>query len=201
MNFSRIDWPIMRGAMALFFVSLLVGGGLVFAAEWFHGQVQSRYTLQKKNLVTVRASYQQVDGEKLIMEAYLPLYADQIHDGIIGAEQRLTWVEALRGIARELSLPSLRYEIGAQKLWKTELPLEVGLHQIYRTEMTLDMGLFHEGDLPRVLQVLESRSRGHFTVDSCSLERNAPLFGMDPRRANLNAACTLHWYTLRLPDA
>ncbi len=201
MNLSLIDWRVLRGAMVLLLVSLLISGGLVFAAEWFNDTVQASFRQQQKNLVAVRSSYQQVDGEKLIMEAYLPLYGELVRAGVIGPEQRLTWVEALRGAAQELSLPSLRYEIRAQKQWQPQLPLEIGLHRIYRTEMTLDMGLFHEGDLPRVLQALESKSRGLFSVDECSLARNAPLFGMDPHRANMNAACVLHWFTLRLPDA
>ena len=201
MSFSQIDWQVMRGSIVLFVVTLLIGGGLVFAAEWFNDQVQAGYTLQKKNLVSVRSSYQQVDDEKLIMEAYLPVYGELQRGGSIGAEQRLTWVEALRGVARQLSMPSLRYEIGAQTAWQPELPLEIGLHRVYRTQMTLEMGLFHEGDLPRVLQALESRARGVFSIDTCSLARNAPLFGVDPRRANMNAACTLQWYTVRLPDA
>lgn len=201
MTLSQVDWPVMRGSMLLFIVSLLVGGGLIFSAEWFNDQVQARYTLQRKNLVSVRASYQQVDDEKLIMEAYLPIYAELLAAGAIGNEHRLTWVEALRGVARELSMPSLRYEIGAQSAWQSELPLEIGLHQIHRTQMTLDMGLFHEGDLPRVLQALDASARGLFSIDNCSVGRSGPLFGVDPRRANMNAACTVHWYTLRLPDA
>lgn len=201
MGFSQIDWRVMRGALLLFVVALAVGGGLVSAAEWFNDQVMVRHRQQNKNLVSVRSSYQRVDDEKLIMEQYLPRYESLIRDGTVGAEQRLTWVESLRGAARDLSLPSMRYEIGAQSPYVTELPLEIGLHQVYRTTMSLDMGLFHEGDLPRVLQALERGARGLYSIDECSLERSVPRFGLDPRRANVSAACTINWFLLRQPDA
>ena len=197
---SRFDWSVMRGALVLFVVAALVGGGLVGAAEWFNARVAARYAQQKKVLDSVQSSYQQVDEEESIMREYLPVYRDYVEAGIIGPERRLTWVEALRGAAGELDMPSLRYEIGEQQRHDPEVPLRAGRHRIFRTDMTIDMGLFHEGDLPRVLQALENDAIGLYTVEACEVRREQELFNLDPRRANLAAACRLHWFTLQAPD-
>ena len=196
-----IDWRVMRGAIILFSVAVVIGGTLVGAAEWFQAEVTARYEQQKKLLAGVRSSYQQVDEEEAIMTEYLPLYREYEAAGIIGDERRLTWVESLRGVAAGLDLPSLRYEIGQREEFVPDLPLEAGRHRIHRTEMSLDMGLFHEGDLPRVLQALERGAEGLFSVQACELRRERPLFEMDPRQPNASAACKLRWYSLQAPDA
>lgn len=197
----RMDWGVMRGAMILFFVSLVLGGGLMFAAEWFHDRAVARFDQQHKLLNSVRSSYQQVDEEELIMQEYLPVYREYTAQGIIGEERRLTWVEALREVANRLGMPSMRYEIGTQVEHDPEVPLQTGRHRLLRTEMTLEMDLFHEGDLVRVLQAVEAGADGLYSVDACELTRSRLLFGTDPRQANMSAACTLRWFSLQPPDA
>lgn len=201
MRFSDIDWQVLQGALITLVLALVLAGTLVSAAEWFSEKIVLRFDQQKRSLDIVRNTFNEVDNEKAVLDEFLPRYRALEQAGIVGDEQRLTWVEALRAVAEELAVPTLRYEIGPQVEVTPDFPIASGLHRILSSDLSLDMGLFHEGDLQRVLQSLERSGKGLLSVDACTLARTSSLYETDPRRPNMTAACTIRWYSVRLPDA
>ncbi len=58
-------------------------------------------------------------------------------------------------------------------------------------------GALHEYDVVELLERLDQRGDGMLSLSSCTMTRNGKL-RFDARTANVNAACELNWYTLRL---
>lgn len=196
----EIDWRELRGALALFMATVLIGAGLLGGSHYFESRMKARYEAQKRQLNLVRSNYYTVDEEERLIEAYLPKYRALREQGIIGDEQRLSWVEALGDASARIKLPSLSYEISPRRPYAPDLPLDTGAFQVYASEMNLRIGLLHEGDLPALLQMLDRNATGLYSVSECRLSRNADTFRLAPMAENVTAQCTLRWYTIALPD-
>ena len=120
--------------------------------------------------------------------------------GRIGDEQRLNWIETLRQVAARIKLPSLQYEIRAQREYEPDFPIETGRFSVFVSEMTLNVGLFHEEDLPRMLDELGRRAAGMFTVAGCSVLPIQDSFQSNPTKPNLEAQCQLRWFVVKVKD-
>lgn len=122
--------------------------------------------------------------------------------GVIGAEQRLDWVEQLKSIRDQRRIPELRYEIAAQR------PLDNGAAghlNFFASTMTLQMKLLHEEDLTRLLGDLRQQANALIQVKSCLIER---LPKNETERnpgahlvANLAATCRIDWVTIDKAEA
>ena len=178
-------------------VALLVGGAMLGGSYYFWGAMTEKYTKQQRALQTIRRKYHTVDEEERIIESFLPRYRALEDEGIIGREYRLNWIENLRAVSNELRLPNLRYSIDSQLLYEPEFPVAKGKFKVFVSRMKLSLGLLHEGDLLRFFQELDQRATGLYSVSDCSIRRAGPSFQADPTKSNLNAACTLQWYTVK----
>jgi hypothetical protein len=198
---ADIDWRELRGALAALIASLLFGASLLAASHYFESRMQAQYQVQKRLLDVVRGNYYAVDEEERLIESFLPQYVALQNEGIVGAEQRLSWVEALGDASARIKLPSLSYEISSREAYKPEFPLDTGAFRVYATEMRLRVGLLHEGDLPALLHALDRAATGLYTVDHCSVSRNSEEFRLSPAAENLTAQCSLRWFTIAAPGA
>ncbi|NIR28071.1 MAG: hypothetical protein GWN84_01785 [Gammaproteobacteria bacterium] len=197
---GEIEWGELRGALALLIATLLVSTGLLGGSHYFESRMEMKYEAQKRRLSVVRSNYYTVDEEERLIEAYLPKYRALREQGIIGDEQRLSWVEALGDASASIELPSLTYEISPRRPFVPDIPLETGAFQVYASEMNLRIGLLHEGDLPALLRALDRNATGLYSVSYCRLSRNVDTFRLAPMAENLTAQCTLRWYTIALPE-
>lgn len=114
--------------------------------------------------------------------------------GISGEERRLDWMETLRDAQRELRIPGMTYEFGAQA------SLDNGNEPAYAwfaSPLRLQLRLLHEEDLVHFLARIQKQARALVIVRSCKL---SPL----PRQADgraamaqLGAECEMQWLTVR----
>lgn len=137
--------------------------------------------------------YAQVDNEKRDIRNFQHRFVELRQRGLIGDEQRLAWLDAIRQAQEQLKLPPLSYEIEPQQVVTLEAPLDLGEYQLRGSRMHLHMELLHELDLFNFLQDL--RERGYVAVQDCSLKRLGVSAGV-PGASTLNADCTLNWITL-----
>lgn len=119
----------------------------------------------------------------------------QLQDsGISGEEKRLDWMEMLRDTQRELRLPGMNYEFGAQT------SLDNGNDATYTwfsSPMRLQLRLLHEEDLLNFLARIQNNAKALVIVRSCKL---APLSRQANGReamAQLGAECEMQWLTVR----
>jgi len=197
---SDIDWRVLRGSVILLLVSLLVGGVALASSYRFWSAQDVSLKRERSRLVSTRGQYHALDEEEDIIATYLPRYAELERQGIIGREQRLDWIDALRQASREAKVLRLEYVIDAQRQFQTGLELNVGDYRVYASSMRMDLGLLHEGDLLRLLEDLRGEVSGLFGVNGCHVSRAHPELRAVPDERNLEARCVLNFITIRGAD-
>lgn len=168
--------------------ALFVGASGVYRADQ---QATLEAALQARQLSAARIRDVATEKQDLIL--YRERFAQLQAAGLVGDENRLAWIDAVRRIQASRKLVSATYEIEPQQVLAAPASAATGQLQLRGSRMRLDLGLVHEGDLFHFLEDL--RSAGMYSVQDCRVKRNdvpADAVGV-PR---LNAACTLIWLTL-----
>ena len=191
-----IDWRALRGSIILFGVALAIGVAATDSAIRFRDEALHGYERQKGRLEAVRAAYRTIDEQKRLIETWLPAFHALQAAGVVGKEQRLAWIEALRAVAARVGLPSLRYRIEPRTPYEAGLGLDTGAYRPFSTVVRLEAGLLHEGDLERLFQDLAMRGAGLYRIERCDVRRAGPGFVMRSGVVNLAAECDLRWITL-----
>lgn len=194
---AEVGWRELRGALILLLVSLIISGGLTGSSYRYWYKMDQAYKRERAALLAARSQYQNIDEEDKLIEDYFPRYRELEAAGIIGSEQRLDWIDTLRKAAQSVDVPSLRYVIDSQELYRPDFPLPENDFNLYASTMTLDLGLLHEGDLPALLEDLNQNATGFYTVDECEMNRVQEEFIKAPDAINLTATCDLRWITIR----
>lgn len=194
----EIDWPAMRGPVALFVLALVAGVAMAGGGIRFHGEMERGYERQKGTFESIRIRYRAVGGQKRLIETWLPAFRELEAAGIVGEERRLAWIETLRGVAARVKLPSLRYRIERRAAYESAdlLPGDAR-YRPFSTVVRIEAGLLHEGDLERLIGALDTPGVGLHRIDRCDVARAGPEFEMRPDAINLTAGCDLRWITLR----
>lgn len=152
-----------------------------------------RLDLAQKDRRVAAARFNQVETEKLEIRAFAPRFLALQRRGLIGEENRLAWIDAIRLSQRQRHLLPLSYEISAQQVLKVPLPLTMGQYQLRGSKMQLHMDLLHEMDLLNFFDDL--RQSGYFAVQDCALKRGGAATSAG-QNASLSADCSLLWLTL-----
>nr|VFK61411.1 MAG: hypothetical protein BECKUNK1418G_GA0071005_101725 [Candidatus Kentron sp. UNK]VFK69126.1 MAG: hypothetical protein BECKUNK1418H_GA0071006_101044 [Candidatus Kentron sp. UNK] len=204
---KHVDWQSIRNALIFLGISALIGVSVAIGASIFLHKAQDQHDTQQRRLDDARRRYGRLDIDAAMVDAYSPHFQRFVEAGLIGEEQQLGWLAALRSAARRIGLPELRYSLSARKPYAPDSS-PADPYRVYVSEMQLTMGLLHEGDLLSLFAELDRGAIGLYRVEYCGLRRvdyrtarrdpRAPAF--DPNRANLDAECTLRWYTLERDD-
>lgn len=196
-----VDWKAFRVALALFALSLGGSASMLGGASHYRSAEEARLEASMLALGESRDRFRFMDEEERLIEALTPRYRVLEARGIVGPESRLDWVEALRSASRRLVLPELRYALGTQEQLPVERAAQGAMFGVHRSVMELHLGLLHEGDLLRLVDLIEAEAQGLFSVSSCQIRRAGKDFIQHPGALNLRAACILEWFTLRPAEA
>jgi hypothetical protein len=200
MKHEDIDWSVLRGALLTFSACLLVSAGIVYGSHYFENKMNVQYRRYNGEFQTISRRYLSVDEEERIIKRFYPRFVALHNEGVIGREQRLNWLEVLRASGEELKLPGLTYEIASQSVYTPQFTVSLGRFQLFSSQMTLNMQLLHEEDLLRLLDFIDARAQGLFSVSECQLSRSAQGINMTPKAGNITGRCTLHWFSIKLSD-
>ena len=196
-----IDWRALRGSIALFGLALAIGAGASGSAVRFHDAASHGHDAEKRRLEAIRARYRTIDEQRRLVESRLPEFRALEAAGIIGEEQRLTWIESLQEVAARVGLPSLRYRIEPRASYEAGLDLGPGAYRSFSSVVRVEAGLLHEGDFERLMHGLATRSAGLYRIERCDLRRAGPSFVMRAGAVNLAAECDLRWITFARAEA
>jgi hypothetical protein len=131
---------------------------------------------------------------------FTPPYRELERRGLVGEEQRLSWVDALRTANADTQLYGVDFEVGPQQPYAHAAELDAGSLQMQQSLMKLRFGLLYEDDLIRFFRRLAAENVGTFSVNQCSLQRLATA---EPFQAAnqpmLKAECELAWITIPPP--
>jgi len=138
-----------------------------------------------------------------IVDKYERSYLDLVKKGVVGEEDRLSWFETIQYVSESRGMPSVKYAVISQK--KVDSPTlkkKYGGLDLYSSVMTLDITMGHEGDLFALLDGLQDKAKGLFTVDTCDVEQNrqkrtsVDIISID----QMKARCVISWYTIKASE-
>lgn len=201
MTREDIDWSVLRGALIGFVLSAVVGGALAGGGHAFMQRKQLDFNRNNAQFQGVSGKYLAVDEEEKQIRKFFPRFLEMYRQGIIGHEERLNWIEVLRDSGERLRIPSLNYEIRSQGVFAPSFPLDMGRYQLYSSEMTLNLQALHEGDLLRLLQLLDTRAAGLYSMHACRMNKiNQVIDTGSADKANIAIRCEINWFTIKLSD-
>ena len=130
-----------------------------------------------------------------IIDEFESNFLKLVNQGVVGAEDRLSWFETIQNTAKKRGMPLVKYSISSQEpLKERSLKREYRGIDVFKSVMTLDIKMAHEGDLFALLNDLR-KADGLFAIDSCDIEKiSKKIVDTDN---NMKAYCELGWYTFR----
>jgi hypothetical protein len=198
---ARIDWGLLRGSVIALAAALAVSAMLVATAMWFHEKRNREHMAAQDEYRSISERYLNVDREALIIEERYPHFLELLERGVLGREDRLSWVESLKAAVADLDAQRLEYRIDARRSWDGPVTVPSAPFEVLASRMELRAVLWHEGDLVTLIDSLAKRARGLFVTRRCRLE---PVSGeRDPetarQRGTVQAQCELDWVTVDWP--
>lgn len=130
-----------------------------------------------------------------IIDEFESNFLKLVNQGVVGAEDRLSWFETIQNTAKKRGMPLVKYSISTQEALKeANIKREYRGIDVFKSVMTLDIKMAHEGDLFALINDLE-KADGLFSVDSCDIEKMSRKT-VDTENV-MKAYCELGWYTFR----
>lgn len=198
MTLSRRDlpklWLPLLAALLLFIVAGLLARGSQRDAGQAEDQRNAASAAKNRielRLRQVRTEEQEIKDRSQILQ--------QLQDsGITGEERRLDWMEMLRDLQRELRIPGMTYEFGAQtSLDNADRSADHSAHAWFSSPMRLQLRLLHEEDLLNFLARVQKDAPALVIVRGCKLSPlSRPADGREAL-AQLGAECEMQWLTVR----
>lgn len=189
------DWNFLRQGMLLPTLCLLLGAALWATTTVYRTRLDNTLETERQELASIEQERKELISRREAREQFSASYRQLVASGIVGPDQRLQWVQALRNSTAKLDLPYLHYSTGPQETFTAPYLMAGISAPVLNSPMVLQLGLVHEVDLLRLLDRL-AQSPGLFHVRSCSLERlerNAP---PESNQANLSGNCELAWFSI-----
>jgi len=188
----------IRGPLWVMAIAAVLVCALLAVSEWHWRVAHAAHARAENTLAAASREFLLVDEDERLIRARYPDYRRLASEGMLGEEQRLDWLEALREADTALKLPAIRYGIEARQAWRGALEIDTHPYSLRSSDMTLTLALVHEGDLARLLERLRMARVGLFSVETCNLVRRANT-GPTPLDPALDASCVLRWVTLGSP--
>ncbi len=197
MKLSIADWRFLRAPLLVLSATLLLGSALVFFTYQSFNQSRAALKQQQDALQEARGRLHKSGDEKDTILRYRTAYLALQQRGLIGDEQRINWVDALRAASLQLKMFGVNYQIEAQQAYQSPAVMDAGPYRLRQSAMKISMGLLHEEDLPRFLKALAEQDAGFFIVRECDMQRQgAPMNESVGMRPHLGAECSLAWLSM-----
>jgi hypothetical protein len=184
-------------------VPLLVLAAVVLgsagAISWTRTQItkdQRALAGQESQLREAQTRFQRSGDERDLIVRYKPPYEALRQAGLIGPEQRINWLDALRSTNQEARLFGAEYQISTQQPYPYAQELLAPKLGMAQSIMKINLRLTHEGELLRFFRRLESQRAGAFDINECLVERSANPDSPLNAQPNLRAECEIAWITL-----
>jgi hypothetical protein len=178
------------------FVVMLIAGAIVVSISYMYTDdiYQDQQSAKRAMRIWQAKINRSVESNQIIDE-FESNFLRLVNQGVVGAEDRLSWFETIQNTAKKRGMPSVKYSISTQEALKEKnIKREYRGIDVFKSVMTLDIKMAHEGDLFALLNDLE-KADGLFAVDRCDIEKMSKKT-VDSEN-NMKAYCELGWYTFR----
>lgn len=187
--------PTFIRALSVFAVMLLLSIVVVSISFVYMDDIYQDQQSAKREMQKWKSKINSSVENNQIIEEFESNFLKLVNQGVVGAEDRLSWFETIQNSAKKRGMPSVKYSISTQEpLKERNLKREYRGIDVFKSVMTLDIKMAHEGDLFVLLNDL-NKAAGLFAVDSCDIEKTSKKgVSMD---SYMRAYCELGWYTFR----
>jgi hypothetical protein len=187
---------LVRGALLCFALTVLASVVLLSLSAAYRMRAAQQLDLAQRTRSAASTLFNHAEAEKQEIRAYEPQFLALRQRGLIGEENRLAWIDALRRSQEQRKLLPISYDISPQQALQVPLPMMMGQYHLRGSRMRLQMDLLHEMDLLNLLDDL--RQAGYFAVQDCTLKRHASAAtgAASGAAPTLGAECELLWLTL-----
>jgi len=187
--------PTLVRAASLFVVVLVMSIIIVSISQVYMENVYQDQQSAKRAMRIWQTKINSSVENNQIIDDYESNFLKLVNQGVVGAEDRLSWFETIQNTAKKRGMPLVKYSISTQKaLDESNLKHEYRGINVFKSSMTLDIKMAHEGDLFALLNDL-TKADGLYTVDKCNIEKiSKKIVDTDN---NMKAFCELGWYTFR----
>lgn len=191
-----IDWLYMKSSLMMAGTLILFALAIAISSWLYLAQHEDDAVKQHQAMVEANSNLFEVLEAKRLFNNYGEQYKDLVDQGIVGNEQRLEWVDAVKSQLEALKLPELFYKINPQKKFESpDIEQSEGI-AVTKSQIELTFGVYHTEDLIHLLYEVEQQIAGAFHVESCKLTRIEKRFSFFKDNANMKAICNINWFTL-----
>ena len=199
MNLSLKDLPALgRPLLVLCIVLAACAGAIVYSGHAVK-QAKTELSAAQGQLKEAHERVQRSGEERDMIQKYKDTYLQLVQQGLVGDEQRLSWLDALRIANAQSQLYGVDYEVGTQQAYSFASEAGAGSLAVQQSVMKLRMGLLTENDLFTFFQVLAAQKVGAFSVNQCNLQRLVPAASKPANQPTLKAECDVAWITIPGP--
>lgn len=201
------ELQLVRRALLCFALTMLASLVLLSLSAAYRERQEALLDAARHARAAAASLFNHVEAEKQEIRIYEPQFLALRQRGLIGAEHRLAWIDAIRQSQERRKLLPISYDISPQQVLPVPTPMATGQYQLRASQMQLRMDLLHEMDLLNLFDDL--RQAGYFAVHDCALKRiagaggNAGAGGIaagaiaaGSMAPTLSADCSLLWLTL-----
>jgi len=191
----------LQKELALFLISIAIATLMIVVSQSWWQSARNDRDMAANDLLDAKQRYYTALDQKKLLEEFENAFSQLVEQGIIGNEQRLSWVDAIETITADNKIPYIKYKIDKRQPAHSQTLTEnyPGI-DLFKSKMTLDMQLLHEGDLYTIINALNSRAKGLFDVNSCTIIRNPAQVSSlikSTTDKNFSVVCELSWYTMQ----
>lgn len=193
-DFKRLQWPI-----AALIVALLIGGGLIAGTYFFMQTAEKQNRIAHNQRNESKSKLSQAAQEELELREKISRFISLKERGLIGAENRLDWIELLSKLSREHKLFDFQFEFSPQKQADSGqgLPPQNAVGPRFMvTPQRFSAKLLHEGDLLSFIDALKSSAHAFIVMRECSVVRLPDSGRTSQLQAQLGADCQFDWVTM-----
>ena len=193
-----IDWHYLRSAVIAAGAAMVTGTAALTLSTYDLKNAEQEHAGARAQRNALQQELAAAQHDKLLIDQYLGHYDQLIQTGMVGAEQRLDWVDTLHDSVKALKLKEVRYQFSPQAPYTDANAIaENENYTVNISRLKLELGLLHEIDLLRVLENFDRHVPGAIHPRNCQLRRMEDIFRYRDNRSNLIAECHLHWYTIQ----
>jgi hypothetical protein len=195
MSFSAQELRQLVLPLLACLILLGAGAGLVvWSQERLAAEARTLAAARAERAQTAQRLMRIAEEEKEVKEK-LEVYRQLQDLGILGAERRLEWADAMARIRKELELPDLRYRVERQRLLSSVSGKPAAV-DFYASTMSVELALLHEGDLFGFLENLRAAGNAYYSVRKCVLTRTSQFFATARLMPRLRAECEIDLITV-----
>jgi len=194
MKISGRHLDSLKAPLAVLAVVAIAGAGVVSWTRTQIAQDQRALTAQENQLKEARNRFQRSGDERDLIVKFMGPYQELRVRGLIGPEQRINWLDALRVSNQQAQLFGAEYQVSTQQPYPYAQEFNAAKLGMAQSLMKLNLRLAHEGELMRFFRLLDSQNAGTFDINQCVFER-AGTSVLTPQQPNLRVECELAWIT------